>query len=149
MISKVAFGTKIDSLVETDNPLILNAKKLFSVDMSLANIFRVTLIIMTPKLANLLKIRLNGDVVDYFTKFSYQVIDQKRKEMAAKKGKANSFIELLLEAEAEEETMKKQNGISNGSAQNGHTQNGKVQTETEGENGYGNKIAKCTLSKPS
>src|SRR5690606_13685901 len=59
-VIQVAFGVKVDSLVDGNNPIITHAKKLFSVDISLKNIVKFTLIIMTPKLSKLLRVRLNG-----------------------------------------------------------------------------------------
>ncbi|KAJ6218346.1 hypothetical protein RDWZM_009503 [Blomia tropicalis] len=103
-IIQVAFGTKVDSLVEPNNPVITYAKKLFSVDISFKNIIKFTMILMAPKLANFLKIRINPEVTDFFYKFSMDIINQKRKNMKnGNIGKANNFIELLLEAEVENE----------------------------------------------
>ncbi len=103
-IVQVAFGVKIDSLVEADHPVIVNAKRLFSNDLTYANLVRFTLLFMAPKLANLLGIRINAQSVDYFNVFSTKIIADKRKSYlkGGGHGKASNFIELMLEAEAEE-----------------------------------------------
>ena len=84
--------------------MIVNAKRLFSNDLTYANLMRFTLLFMAPKLANLLGIRINAQSVDYFNVFSTKIIADKRKSYlkGGGHGKASNFIELMLEAEAEE-----------------------------------------------
>jgi len=102
-IVQIAFGVKIDSLVNKDNPVILNAKKMFSMDMSLKNLISVATIFLCPPLAKLLGLSFNKEQADFFMKFSKKIIDEKRAIMKKNKGhfKPNSFIELMLEAEKE------------------------------------------------
>src|SRR5690606_36685741 len=95
---------------------IKNAKKLFSTDLSLYNIDAFMMMIMAPKLNEYLKLRLNGDVVDYFEGLSMEIVNKKREELKNRGsfGKANNFIELLLEAEIEQRHEDDSNGVHNG-----------------------------------
>lgn len=125
-VIQVAFGTKVDSLVETDNPIICNAKKLFSVDMSITDIIKFTLLFMAPQIAKFLKIEFKPDVLNFFETFSGQIISKKREDLSKSvfNTKATSFLELLLEAEAEDEKLSKLE-------------------ETEKTNEFGSKKTKC------
>lgn len=102
-VIQVVFGTKVDSLVEPNHPIITYAKKLFSTDISIGNLLRFTFLVMAPKLANALGVRVNADTMDYFNVLAQKVIQEKRAEMRKENfGKAGNFIEMLLEAEVEE-----------------------------------------------
>ena len=102
-IIQVAFGTKVDSLADESNQIIIMAKRLFQQDLSIRNVAKVAVAFMFPRIAYALNIRINGDVSDYFTQFSNEIIKQKRDEFKRNQNfaKADSFIELILEAEAE------------------------------------------------
>lgn len=114
-IIQVAFCTKVDSLIDPNNPIIKNVKKL-SGDMSLKNILIFALIFICPKFTKkfLKRFRLNGDVVDFFTAFAQEIINTKRKEFQEKDfSKANTFIEFLLEAEHEFEMQQQETNQMN------------------------------------
>ena len=102
-IIQVGFGVKVDSLVDIDNPIIKHAKKLFSTDLPLKELVNTGFVILLPKLAHLLGIRLNAEEIDFFQKMALDIIDKKRKELKEKKtfGKGKNLIEIMLEAEAE------------------------------------------------
>lgn len=101
-IVQVAFGIKINSLVEKNNPVITYAQQLLSTDLSFANLIRFTLIFMAPKVANFIGVRLNAEAIDYFGEFSNKIMADKRKLYSkSNHGKASNFIELMLEAEVE------------------------------------------------
>ena len=104
-ICRVAFGLKIDSFSEDENPMISKAKKMFSNDLSVKTMISFFLLFAVPRLAKLLNIR--NDVFDYFKDLSLQVIHQKREEFKKVEnlGKASNFLEMLLEAEAEHEKL--------------------------------------------
>lgn len=93
----------MNSLVEPNHPIIVYAKKFFSTDISIGNLLRFTFLVLAPKLANALGVRVNADVMDYFSVLAQKVIQEKRAEMKRENfGKAGNFIEILLEAEIEE-----------------------------------------------
>ena len=106
-IIQVAFGMKVDSLVDENNQIIVMAKRLFQQDLSLKNVGLAAIVFLFPRIASALNLKINGDVTDYFTKFSTEIIKNKREEYSKSKsfGKADSFIELILEAEAENEKL--------------------------------------------
>lgn len=107
-ICQVAFGMKVDSLADESNHMIIMAKRLFQQDLSIKNIAKVAVAFLLPRVAHALNIRINGDVSDYFTAFSGKIIQEKREEFRKNENrKADSFIELILEAEVEAE---KENG---------------------------------------
>ena len=113
-ILQVAFGVKVDSLLEQNNPTIVNAKKVFA-NLSLGRLIGLTIAIMFPRLGKLLKVGFSDGVLEYFQDFSMEIIKRKREEFATSEvqGKGNTFLELLLEAEAEYETQTKENGGEN------------------------------------
>lgn len=105
-IMQVAFGLKVDSLQDTDNQTVQMAKKAFSSDIKLKQIIQFTLLFLLPKLMKLIGFR--NEVMEYFKDFSLKIIKRKREELkrdAASLGKASNFLELLLEAEAENEKL--------------------------------------------
>ena len=105
-IVQIAFGKKIDSLVEPNNPVLVNAKRLLQQNIPVQDVIKYTIILMSPKLAKFLDLRPSYNEVEFFKKFSHQIIQEKRAEFteALRKGekvKATNFIELLIEAECE------------------------------------------------
>ena len=102
-IIQVGFGVKVDSLVDPNNPIIVNVKNMFSVDLPYREIFNSALVFIMPKIANLLGVRLNSNETSFFHKISMEIIKKKRQELEEKKsfGKGNNLIEIMLEAEAE------------------------------------------------
>ena len=117
-IIQIAFGTKVDSLSDPNNPIIKNAKKIFSNDISISTVLVIFIFIFLPSYG--MKVSKSfgfNDWVDFFETFSLKIIKQKREELKRAKGlgKANNFLEMLLEAETENELMnlKNENDIDN------------------------------------
>ncbi|KAJ6223145.1 hypothetical protein RDWZM_001690 [Blomia tropicalis] len=108
-ILQIAFGSKVDSLKDTNNKIVLMAKKLFQTDISYAAMLFFLLLFMFPKLS--IKIarlfNINQDFIKFFKEFSMEIIRKKRDELKDSKnmGKANNFLEMMLEAEAEHEQI--------------------------------------------
>lgn len=102
-ILQVAFGVKVDSMIDTNNPVIVHAKKIFTKDINVKQIIRFMIAFTMPGLLKYFGNFVRNPVFDYFEKFALKIIEQKRIEFGSKEnlGKANNFIELLLEAEAE------------------------------------------------
>ena len=108
-ILQIAFGSKVDSLKDPNNKIVLMAKKLFQTDISYAAMFFFLILFMFPKLS--IKIarlfNINQDFIKFFKEFSMEIIRKKRDELKDSKnmGKANNFLEMMLEAEAEHEQI--------------------------------------------
>lgn len=119
VITQVAFGIKVDSIADPDNPILLNVRQLFGKDMSIKNIIQMGLVLGLPRIAKLFGVGIFNQAIDFFEDLSYKIIEEKRKMFRQKEniGKATNFIELLLEAELEGEV---ENGVKNGE------QNGKI-----------------------
>ena len=103
-ILQVAFGVKINSLVEPNNELVKTVVKLFNQDMKLKDIIAFMIILYSPRLQKIFRnLRPNAAQVDFFEKYAREIIVQKRKQYEQEKGfsKASNFIEFLLEAENE------------------------------------------------
>src|SRR5882762_6323467 len=56
IVITVAFGTKVDSLIDEDNPIISHARKIFNRKVDIKALSRLILIILFPKLARLLNL---------------------------------------------------------------------------------------------
>ncbi|KAH7639178.1 cytochrome p450-like protein [Dermatophagoides farinae] len=123
-VLQVAFGCKIDSLIEPNNQIIVMARRLFNTDLSLKNIIAfVFAFFLPPFFSKIFNIRINGDVTDFFGKFAIDLIERKRKEFAKKDfSKASTFLEFLLEAEHELENQ--QQKIDNNTNNNISLENG-------------------------
>ena len=102
-IIQVAFGVKLDSFNNPNNPIVTNGRKIFQMDVGLWSILQFLVIIISPKLAKLLSIEIAKEEVEFFTKMATDIMDQKRAEFDKVKSyaKANSFVEFMLEAEEE------------------------------------------------
>lgn len=102
-IINIAFGIKVNAIDDEHNPIIVNGQKCFNTNMSFKFLLLSTMVIWFPKLSRWLGINLSNDHFDYFINLSKMVIEEKRKQLLEHKltGKANNFIELLLDAESE------------------------------------------------
>ena len=103
-IIQIGFGIKVDSLADDNNQLVVNVKKSFSKNMPKIEILKSMMIFLFPKLSNRLGIGLNREVVNFLTKIALEIIVKKREELKQKvSGKATNLIEIMLEAELEDE----------------------------------------------
>lgn len=100
-IIHVAFGVSVDSLADPENPIIAHAKAAFSTNLSVKMFATLLLLLKAPKLAQLFDIRYKRQ--DFFSNFARQIIIRKKADMRENPGKASCFLELLLEAEEQEE----------------------------------------------
>lgn len=105
-IFRVAFGVKVNSLKDPNNPIIQRSSQIFSNDLSAQKILPLALAMMFPRLGKLFDIRFCKESVDYLYEISMNIIKQKRQELLDKgsssnESKASNFVELLLEAEQE------------------------------------------------
>ena len=92
VISGWAFGYGIDSINEPKHPIVLNAKKFFSIDFS----FSMITSIIAPKLASLLKLNFfDKEAFNFYEKLVNQIII-KTKEMNGQNGKHISSDIFLL-----------------------------------------------------
>src|SRR6218665_1014202 len=105
-IIQIAFGIKIDSLIDRDNPILVHAKSLFQQDMTVKDTFLWTMILLLPKVAMALNLVPFKKEMKFFSQLSDGIIQKKRKEfeLANKTGdkvKPTNFIELMVEADYE------------------------------------------------
>ena len=125
-IFQVAFGTKVDSLSDPANPIIRNSKQIFSNDLTLGRALGVLIVLIAPKYG-ISALRAFGafEWLYFFEDFSLKIIRQKREELRQRRGqsqnggtvdKANNFLEMLIEAEAENEEHQPMNGDASGNA---------------------------------
>ena len=105
-IIQVAYGIRVDSLNE-GHPIIKHVKEFFG-GFNLNNLFAFFVMLTVPKLANMLKIRINGAATDFFRDFSTEIIEKRKKDLAEMKAKGeafkpNNFLDFMIEAEHENE----------------------------------------------
>jgi len=93
VVIQVAFGTKVDALFEDNNPIIMNARKLFNRNLSP----KVFLAFLMPKLAGVFKITFfDVNVTQFFKDFTIKIIDQRKNTKS--KEKRVDFLQLMLDA---------------------------------------------------
>jgi cytochrome P450 family 3 subfamily A len=93
VVIQVAFGTKVNALIDENNPIILNARKIFNINVSP----KIFIAFLAPKLARLLKITIfDMNVTEFFKEFTLQIINERRK--SKNKEKRVDFLQLMLDA---------------------------------------------------
>ena len=104
---QTSYGIKVDSLVDITNPLTQNLRDLFSVNVSLKDMISFSMIFLMPKVSRSFGIRVFAKVIDFLRNFLENLIKQKRSnyENFDHIGKANNFIDLMLEANEEAKLM--------------------------------------------
>ena len=95
VISTCAFATKTNIHEELDNPFVVNARKIFNIDL-----FRIALQVITPTFLApyMTKFRRSNDTkraIDFFIGTTKQILQNRK--MSGKK--FNDFVQLMLEAE--------------------------------------------------
>ena len=81
----MAFGTRIDSLNDPQNPVILNAQKIFSTDITVKDFAQMLLMMALPKVGKALGFRFRGMTVDFFKSFSEDIIAKAKEELKKNK----------------------------------------------------------------
>ncbi|CAG2181016.1 unnamed protein product, partial [Oppiella nova] len=98
VIIQVAFGTKVDALIDESHPIIVNAKKLMSRNFRLWELPKILVVILLPKVAKLFGLTLMPrDITQFFTDICTKIIAERR----ASKGsgdKRYDFLQLMLDA---------------------------------------------------
>jgi len=93
VVIQVAFGTKVDALFDENNPIIMNARKMFNRNVSP----KVFIAFLMPKLAKTFKIAVfDTSVTQFFKDFTMKIIEQRKK--SSNKDKRVDFLQLMLEA---------------------------------------------------
>jgi hypothetical protein len=92
VVIQVAFGTKVNALIDETNPIIMNARKMFR------NVSpKFFIVLFAPKLAKLLKISaFDTNVTEFFKEFTLKIINERRKSQ--NKEKRVDFLQLMLDA---------------------------------------------------
>lgn len=109
-ILQTAFGSKDDSLYKEDNEIMLKAKENFSSDLDFRSLLFFSLLFTCPKvlpfITKVVNLDKGNELASFFKSLSLKLIEKKRKQLEienqqGQKRKANSFLEMLLEAEQE------------------------------------------------
>lgn len=96
VVIRVAFGTKVDALIDENNPIITNAKRIFSRDFSLLDVPKAMLLVFMPRVARLLGLTfLPEEVSRFFLDLVRNIVAERIKD---KENKRYDFLQLLLEA---------------------------------------------------
>src|SRR5581483_8550075 len=97
VVITAAFGIKVDSLIDEDNPIILHAKKILNRTFDFKILFRIMFSISFPKLARLLKLSfIDPTIMNFFKSLLKKIVDERRKFKG--KGKRYDFLQLMLDA---------------------------------------------------
>ncbi|CAG2116253.1 unnamed protein product [Medioppia subpectinata] len=98
VIIQVAFGTKVDALIDDKNPIILNAKKLMD-NVSLGSLPKLMMIMLWPKFAKCLGFTLfPQSVLAFFADLVRKIIAERRTGQGSDGAKRYDFLQLLLDA---------------------------------------------------
>ncbi|CAG2179868.1 unnamed protein product, partial [Oppiella nova] len=97
-IIQVAFGRKVSALVDPNNPIIENARNMFST--SLVSLMRLTTLMIAPKVAKMFKITLfNHKVSTFFRDFTLNLIDDRKRLLETESSvKKADFLQLMLDS---------------------------------------------------
>ncbi|CAG2176207.1 unnamed protein product, partial [Oppiella nova] len=97
-IIQVAFGRKVSALDDPNNPIIENARNMFST--SLVALMRMVTVMIAPKVAKMFKITIfNSKVSTFFRDFTLNLIDD-RKRLLETGSPVNrvDFLQLMLDS---------------------------------------------------
>jgi cytochrome P450 family 3 subfamily A len=97
VVIQVAFGTKVDALIDENNQIITNAKKILSRDLTLKAVLKFLIMATSPKIARLLHIRfIEKEVTQFFEQFTLKIVEERKKNKSSVK--RYDFLQLLLDA---------------------------------------------------
>ncbi len=97
VVIQVAFGTKVDALIDENNQIITNAKKILSRDLTLKAVLKFLIMTTSPKIARLLHIRfIEKGVTQFFEQFTLKIVEERKKNKSSVK--RYDFLQLLLDA---------------------------------------------------
>ncbi|CAG9854600.1 unnamed protein product [Phyllotreta striolata] len=96
VIAAAAFGVKSDSLAHKDNQFYLMGKELTMFSASISATLKMVLFFVSPKLFNLLKLRLfKKEVMDFFIRTIEDTVEMRKKEGIVRP----DMIHLMIEAQ--------------------------------------------------
>ena len=97
VVISVGFGTKVNSLIDENNPIIKNAKKFVNKDLSYDAIFKMIIILCLPKLGKLLGWSvLDISAANFFKELLNKIVDERKKNYG--NVKRYDFLQLMMEA---------------------------------------------------
>ncbi|XP_054165797.1 cytochrome P450 3A9-like [Oppia nitens] len=114
VIIQVCFGTKVDALLDEDNPIISNAKKLFSFDFNT----NLLILFLFPWLAKSLKLKIfDENSSKFFCNFTFQIIEERRQQKQQQQQlksvdnieKRVDFLQIMLESVSETSSIQYDN----------------------------------------
>lgn len=95
VVIQVAFGTKVDALIDENNPIIYNARKMFNRNISP----KVFVVLLAPAVARLFKMTIfDSSVTQFFKDFTIKLIEERKKANKNKTEKRYDFLQLMLDA---------------------------------------------------
>ncbi|CAG2167631.1 unnamed protein product, partial [Oppiella nova] len=97
-IIQVAFGRKVSALVDPNNPIIKNARKIFST--SLLALMRMFTVMIAPNVAKMFKITMfNSKATTFFRDFTLNLIDDRKRLLeTGSPVKRVDFLQLMLDS---------------------------------------------------
>ncbi|CAG2176636.1 unnamed protein product [Oppiella nova] len=98
VVIQVAFGRKVSALIESNNPIIENARKMFST--SLFTLVKLLFVMLAPNVAKMLKISpFDRKVTQFFRDFTLTLIDDRKRGLeTGSPVKRADFLQLLLDS---------------------------------------------------
>ncbi|CAG2118805.1 unnamed protein product, partial [Medioppia subpectinata] len=92
VISACAYGINVESINNPNHPIVVNARRMLSVDSSLSNI----LSILVPPIARFLRLDpMDRQAIDYFDKLTNQIVTERKQ--CPKDKKVIDFIQLMID----------------------------------------------------
>ncbi|XP_054159158.1 cytochrome P450 3A11-like, partial [Oppia nitens] len=112
VILQVAFGIKVDALMDADNPIIINACKLLSHEFGPM----LYILMFVPRLAHYLKLSVfDVQVIQFFHELSLKAIDDRRKLLAKNPDtKRVDLLQLMLDCFDESNVRSSSSSSSDG-----------------------------------
>ena len=97
VVIQVAFGTKVDALIDENNPIIINAQKFMAKDITIVAIIKFMVTVFLPPIARLLKLTFfPKDVTKFFKEFTLKIINERKNNKSTVK--RYDFLQLMLDA---------------------------------------------------
>ncbi|CAG2178513.1 unnamed protein product, partial [Oppiella nova] len=98
VVIHVAFGRKVSALIEPNNPIIENARKMFST--SLFSLVKFVTMMLAPNVATMLKISpLDRKAMKFFREISLTLIDDRKRGLETGSPlKRADFLQILLDS---------------------------------------------------
>ncbi|CAG2109785.1 unnamed protein product, partial [Medioppia subpectinata] len=105
VISACAYGINVESINNPNHPIVVNAKKILSVDSS----FSYALSILAPPIARMFSVEpFNITAIKYFAKLTEKIVEERKsaaKTLTNSAKKRSDFIQLMIDNESTDKDM--------------------------------------------